>query len=67
MKPEYPQTAETIARAQRSAESDARAVRDLDVLDRMVKLHGSEKVHKWLRNVAALNGQSMPCDGPLAS
>lgn len=65
--PDYPQTGDTIARAKACADEERRRPQSLDELDRMVKLHGAERVHKWLRNVAVLNGERIPCDGPLAS
>lgn len=61
MKPDYPQTPETIERAKRSAlrEREEFAVNELD---RLVKLHGAERIHELLAVVANMNGDRVPCE-----
>jgi hypothetical protein len=63
---EYPQTPETIERAKRGAlrELEEFAVNELD---RLVKLHGAERIHELLAVVAIMNGDRVPCEMGQAS
>lgn len=61
MKPEYPQTSETIERAKRNALREREEV-TVNQLDHLVKLHGAERIHELLAVVANMNGDRVPCE-----